>query len=60
MMMVMMMMMMMMRLGGVDDDGGDDDKALCKIQSKRVLDVSPPVWGESPAALRETYRADSI
>ena len=48
------------RLGGVDDDGGDDDKALCKIQSKRVLDVSPPVWGESPAALRETYRADSI
>ena len=47
------------RFKRVDDDD-DDDKALCKIQSKRVLDVSPPVWGETPAALRETYRADSI
>ena len=53
------MLMMMTRFKRVDDDD-DDDKALCKIQSKRVLDVSPPVWGETPAALRETYRADSI
>ena len=58
-MMMMMMITMMTRLKR-DDDDGDDDKQLCKIQSKRVLDVSPPVWGESPAALRETYRADSI